>query len=136
MRQPLNSIGVWKINKAKSKFNRDRGPKNLKIKWVPHGNGGVKFSYERLAAEGTIQYTAFYDGKDYPVRFAEGYDTVSLKRIDAHTVECTFEKNGQTVSTSRRVLSLDGASMTVTATGTNADGEAQNTDVYDKEASN
>ena len=26
--------------------------------------------------------------------------------------------------------------MTITATGTNADGEAQNTDVYDKEASN
>jgi hypothetical protein len=127
-------LGVWKVNKAKSKFIRDREPKNLKLKWKSYGNGGVRFSSERFAAEGSIQYTAFYDGKDYPVRFAEGYDTVSLNRIDANTVECTFKKNGHTVSTSRRVLSPDGVSMTVTATGTNADGEAQTTAVYDKES--
>ena len=130
-------IGVWKLNKAKSKYIRDREPKNLKLKWKSYGNGGIRFSSERFAAEGSIQYTAFYDGKDYPVRFAEGYDTVSLNRIDDNTVECIFKKNGQTVSTSRRVLSPDGASMTVIATGTNnAEGEAQDTDVYDREASN
>jgi hypothetical protein len=129
-------IGVWKVNKTKSKYIRDRGPKNIKLKWVPYGNSGVKFSSERFASEGSVQYVAFYDGKDYPVRYAEGYDTVSLKRIDANTVECTYKKNGIVVSTSRRTVSADGASMTVTATGTNADGEAQGTAVYDIQAGN
>jgi hypothetical protein len=129
-------IGVWKLNLAKSKYNRDKQPRNLKLKWLLHQNNGVKFSAQRFAAEGSVQYIAFYDGKDYPVRYDEGYDTVSLKRIDANTVECTYKKNGTVVSTSRRTVSPDGSSLTVTATGRNAEGDPQTTAEYDKEAVN
>jgi hypothetical protein len=51
---------------------------------------------------------------------------VALKRIDARTIERTDKKGEKVVATSSRVVSEDGKTMTVTTTGTNAQGQAMN----------
>jgi hypothetical protein len=40
-------------------------------------------------------YTANYDGKDYPVTGNPDWDMVSLKRINANTVEFTRKRAGK-----------------------------------------
>ena len=52
---------------------------------------------ERVAADGSktaTSYTTNYDGKDVPLTGSATTDTVSLKRINATTVERTDKKAG------------------------------------------
>src|SRR5262245_23751630 len=79
-----------------------------------------------MGAEGKpidIQFTANYDGKDYPVTGNPDWDTIAIKRIDAYKVEVTPKKAGKVVSTNTRVVSNDGKTMTITEIGVNAKGE-------------
>ena len=46
-------------------------------------------------------YTAKLDGADYPVKNSYGYDAVSLKRIDANTIEETDKRGGKVTDVSR-----------------------------------
>jgi hypothetical protein len=90
---------------------------------------GEKATTEGVNAAGTAtrtEYTAQYDGKDYPITGSQNADTVALKRIDARTIERTDKKGEKVVVTSSRVVSEDGKTMTVTTTGTNAQGQAMN----------
>jgi hypothetical protein len=92
---------------------------------------------ESVDADGnktTFEYTAKYDGKDYPVTGSETFDMIALKRINDRTTEATLKKSGKVVSTARRVVSKDGKTLTLTITGTNAKGQKmKNIAVYDKQ---
>ena len=80
------------------------------------------------------EYTANYDGKDNPVTGNPDADSVSLKRVDAYTVEGTHKMAGKLVRTFRRVVSKDGKTLTVTEKGANAQGQAyNNVVVYDRQ---
>lgn len=80
------------------------------------------------------QYTANYDGKDYPVTGNADYDATSLKRIDAYTVEFTRTKAGKVVQTGTNVVATDGKTRTVTTKGTNAqDQQISNVAIYEKQ---
>lgn len=58
---------------------------------------------------------------------------VSLKRIDANTVEAHYMKSLEVVATSRRVVSKDGRVMTVTTTSKDKAGvSVTNVGVYEK----
>ena len=56
-------------------------------------------------------YTAKLDGSDYPVKNAYGWDAVSLKKINDHTIEET-DKRGDTV-TDVSTLTVSGNKLTV-----------------------
>lgn len=58
-------------------------------------------------------YTAKFDGTDYPVKGAVGYDTVSLKRINDRTIEETDKRGGVVLDISTLKVSPDGKTMTV-----------------------
>jgi hypothetical protein len=122
-------IGTWKLNVAKSKYSPGPAPQSLTVKVEPAGQG-EKTTTDFVNADGTrttTQYTANFDGKDYPLTGSQlGADTVSLKRIDARTTERTDKKGGKVVQTLTRVVSQDGKTMTVTTKGTNAQGQAVN----------
>src|SRR5207245_11389452 len=98
---------------------------------------GEKITTEGVNAEGgriATQYTANFDGKDYPLTGSSVADTVSLKRIDARTTVRTDKKDGKVVQTLTRVVSQDGTTMTVTTKGTNAEGQAvHNVAVFNKQ---
>jgi len=59
-------------------------------------------------------YTAKFDGKDYPYKGDPGVTTVSLKKIDANTIEETDKLNGKVIFVSRMTVSPDGKTISNT----------------------
>src|SRR6266852_758984 len=111
------TLGTWKLNVAKSKYTPGPPPRSLTVTFeATDATGkGVKVTTAGIDAQGNptgTQYTANYDGKDYPVTGSPDYDAVTLKRIDAWTVEMTRKKGGKVVQTVGRVVSKDGTQYT------------------------
>jgi hypothetical protein len=122
------SIGTWKLNVEQSKYSPGPAPQSQTMTIEAAGDG-EKATTEGVNAAGTAtmtQYTAQYDGKDYPMTGSQNVDTVALKRIEARTLERTDKKGDKVVGTLTRVVSEDGKTMTVTLKGTNAQGQAVN----------
>ncbi len=60
-------------------------------------------------------FTAKFDGNDYPYKGAYGEDAVSLKRMNARTIEETDKLKGKAQDTETMTVSADGKTMTVVA---------------------
>jgi hypothetical protein len=58
-------------------------------------------------------YTAKFDGKDYPYKGDPGTTSVSLKKIDANTIEETDKRDGKVIVISRMAVSPDGRTMKI-----------------------
>jgi len=130
------AIGTWTLNASKSKYTPGPPPKNSTVTYEETADG-IKRTGESVDAEGkttSFEYTAKYDGKDYPVTGSDLYDAIALKRINDQTTEATLKKSGKVVSNARRVISKDGKVMTLTITGTNPKGaKMHNVAVYEKQ---
>jgi hypothetical protein len=129
------AIGVWKFNPEKS--NYESGPPPQKsIRRFEAADGGCTFIHRGIDARGHefyVTYTAKYDGKEYPVKGARRYDRVMQKMIDDSTVDLIFKKGDEVTVKARRVISKDGKTMTITATGKHHDGKAfKNVVVYER----
>ena len=128
--------GTWELNLAKSKFSPGPPPKSQTRTYEVTGED-VKFTAKGINAEGKpilVEYTAKYDGKDYPVTGSKDFDAISLRRVDVVTAEGTSKKAGKVVQTSKRVVSKDGKTLTLTVKGKNAKGQAvDNVMVFDKQ---
>lgn len=118
--EPRN--GTWELNLAKSKFSPGPAPKSGTRVYEIAGQS-IKLVAKGIDAE----------GKPMPYPGWADIDTVSLKRIDANTIEATEKLDGKVALTSKNVISKDGKSMTITIKGTNAKGQTvDNILVYDK----
>ena len=95
--------GSWRITKVQQSDN------GLTTTFKTTGD-------ELSMSSATGSYTAKFDGKDYPATGAYNYNSVSLKRIDAHTIEETDKRDGKEVEVSKMTVSPDGKKMTVVAT--------------------
>ncbi len=63
------SVGTWKLNPAKSKFQESQSPKSQTVAYEAAGEG-IKVTVDTTPADGPAihyAYTADYDGKDVPV---------------------------------------------------------------------
>jgi hypothetical protein len=58
-------------------------------------------------------YTAKFDGKDYPYKGDPGTTSVSLKKIDANSIEETDKRDGKVIFVSRMTVSPDGRTLKV-----------------------
>jgi len=131
-----SNLGTWTLNVAKSTYSPGPAPKSLTVKFEAAGDG-IKSTANSVAADGSsthTEYTASYDGKDYPLKGMKDADTVSLKQIDANSTERIDKKAGKVVRTYTRKLSADGKTMTVRITGTDEQGGTiNNTVVLERE---
>jgi hypothetical protein len=131
------AVGTWKLNVEKSTYTPGPAPKSLTRTLEAKGDN-VKYSFEGVSAEGTsvaYSFTVAYDGKESAITgsMPGGADTISIKRIDANNFETTLKKAGNVIGTAKSEISQDGKVTTVTAQGTNADGQAMTSSaVYDK----
>ena len=117
--------GTWQLNAAKSVYKPGPAPKTQTVRIEPSGQGEHVRS-DAVNTNGTrvvMEYTAAFDGTDYPLKGSPVADTVSLKRIDARTTERIDKKGGQVMLVYKRVVSADGKTMTVTIDGVNAQGQ-------------
>lgn len=101
-------IGEWTQNGNKSRLRQ-----KLVLKIETNGDG-VRFT-------GDFSYTAKPDGTDYPVKDFRD-DAVALQFPDAYTVTSIYKRAGKVADEDRWVVSRDGKQMTMTVTGTLANG--------------
>ena len=128
--------GTWKMNPAKSKYRPGPTPKSNTVQ-IDSDADNLKLSAEGIDAAGNpthVEYTAKYDGKDYPITGMPNADTVALERPDASTMRSTLKKGDQVVMTVTSVISKDGKRRTSTFKGKDAQGQdVNNVVVYDKQ---
>ncbi len=80
------------------------------------------------------EWTAKFDGKDYPVTGNPGADAIWLKKVDDQTIDWGMKKEGKVVASGRTVYSRDGKTRTMTWTGTDAKGQkTNNTSVFQRQ---
>ena len=117
-------LGTWELNVAKSKYNPGPAPKSQTriYEALPEG---MKVTIKTVNADGqstVVEHPANFDGKDYPITGSTQADVIALKQIDTHTSEAILKHASQILATSRRVVSKDGKSMTVTYQGIDSRG--------------
>jgi hypothetical protein len=130
------TIGKWKVNLAKSRYEPGPAPKSETRTYEASGKNGVKVRFDRIDAAGktiTVTYDAQYDGKDYPYHGSPDYDTIALAHPNANTVDATMKKNGKAVQTTHSVVSADGKTRVQTQSGTDGQGrKVNNTVTFDR----
>ena len=128
-------IGTWKLNSAKS--TGTTLPKSETRTYAASAAGGIVLTWKRVGIDGkesSVETTYKYDGKDYPVTGSPDFDALSVRRVDANTVDSTQKRMGKAVGTSTRTVSKDGKTLTLVSKLTNAKGEVVNTTlVYDRQ---
>jgi hypothetical protein len=90
------TVGTWKLNTAKSKYSPGPAPMSATITYEETADG-IKRTGESVLPDGTktsFEYTAKYDGKDYPVTGSDTIDMIALKQINDRTTEATLKKSG------------------------------------------
>ena len=127
--------GTWSMNAEKSMYSPGPPPKSLTVV-IESDENNYKVDATGTDGDGKpihVQYSAKFDGKDYPATGIANADTVSVKRIDANTVETLQKKDGKVVMTVTTKVSADGKSRTSTWRGKNAEGkDVHNVVVFDK----
>ncbi len=111
--------GTWKMNATKSKYSPGPAPQNLTVT-IESDENSYKVNAEGTDGNGKamhVEYSAKFDGKDYPISGVPNADMVSVKRIDANTVESTQKKGGLVTMTVTTKVSKDGKSRTKDADG-------------------
>jgi len=61
---------------------------------------------------GSFSWTARFDGKDYPLTGDTRFESVSLEKMDEHTIETKWKKDGKVVHTDWLIVSEDGKKLT------------------------
>jgi hypothetical protein len=128
--------GRWRLNTLKSKFNPGPAPTDLTLVIESDDNN---YKLDATGTDGSgkplhEEYSAKFDGRDYPVTGSADADSVSVKRIDADTIETYEKKNGTVVLAILSKVSKDGKTRTSTWSGKNAEGKAvHNVVVFDKQ---
>ena len=98
-------VGEWTENLSKTRLRQ-----GLVLKIEANGSGAVRFL-------GDYSYTARFDGKPYDLTNSRN-DTVTLGLVDTHTVDATYQRDGQVSQKDQWVISADGQQMTVSTTAT------------------
>jgi hypothetical protein len=127
-------IGTWRLNVSKTTMSPGPKPVSSTVT-IEASDGGIKQVTEQSLGLGASksEFTARFDGKDYPIRGNPNADVVALKRVDDRSYEVIGKKGGKVTISSRVTLSADGKTRTVVQTGVDAKGQkVMNTMVYDR----
>jgi len=134
-----NSLGTWKANIEASKYTPAPWPVKSLTVVREAAPGGVKVTTTGERTDGTAinaSYTANYDGTPAGVTGKGApYDTVSIKEVDSNIfIYEAKSTSGKYHASGRIVISNEGKTMTLTATGTDPDGKEMTLAlVYDKQ---
>jgi hypothetical protein len=128
-------MGTWKLNEAKSKIPAGM-MKNTTVTYTAEGDN-VKVTTDGTSGDGSAvqtEWTGKFDGKDYPLTGDLTADTRSYTKVNDHTLTLENKKGGSVVTSGRIVVSADGKTRTLTASGKNAEGKKVTSKaIYDKQ---
>jgi histidinol dehydrogenase len=120
--------GTWTLNVAKSKYSPGMPPQAQTTK-LETLKDGIREIVDRVNSDGSRthwDFTAKFDGKDYPITGDPDRDMASVKKVDDYTLEVVNKKAGKVTTSMKLVVAKDGKSRTNTVTGKNAAGVAIN----------
>jgi len=127
--------GRWTLDPAKSTYVPGPVPKS-QVATLTAVDNGIRTVADRVEADGSkthFEWTGTFDGKDNPVVGDPNRDAVSVRKLDAYTLEITNKKAGKVTTTIRAVYAKDGKSRVETTTGTNTAGQSvRNVTVWTK----
>jgi hypothetical protein len=117
-------VGTWTLNVQKSKFRPGLPPSSMTVTYeqTPQGLHAVSIVVLRDGTSSRNEYTAAYDGKDYPITGVAKVETVSIRQIDTLTSERIDKRAGERVQSYLRQVYADGRTMIVTQKGSDAMG--------------
>jgi hypothetical protein len=124
-------VGTWKLDSDRSKFSSTGTSFMFATIQVESAGSGLKSTASAADGEGLASDFTFNSPLDgtpskviaaTSIRGSSAVDTVSLKRIDDHTITATGSKNGRLVFSDKRVVSTDGMTMTITRNGITPEG--------------
>ena len=135
-------IGTWRLNRAASTFDPGPPPESRTTTFEMVGDAIRHVTVTRsrwqnennptgLGGTDRVEYTAKLDRQDYPITNSF-LSRVSLRRIDARTIERTGKLNGEAVERSTRTVSRDGRTLTITTKGTNDGGPYSSVQVFER----
>ena len=137
-------IGTWKIylvpnsRGLETKYSPDSPvpvPRSQTFQFEPSGADGMKFTADTVEADGRathVEYTAQFDGKDYPVKGDPNRDTVALTRDKPYIVEGVSKKAGEVTGNFRMVVWGNGLIMEFTSKETRNGKTYENFSVFNK----
>ena len=110
-------VGTWVLDPQRSRYELAEVPREMVIVMSPAGEG-IHYRSQTTLGDGRLvssEYTAGYEGGLAIVIGTTGIMApVSLRRVDDRTVDCSYMKGMRVVATSRRVISANGSTMTIT----------------------
>ena len=131
-------IGTWILDLGNSSFVPDNPPQKREI-LITAKDDAVRFVFRTTASGGLdngmvseSEFTAKYDGKDNEISESI-LDTVSLKKVDANTIERSGKIHGAVVETSSMKLSPDRKTLTITTKGSVGGNAYSSVQVYNKQ---
>jgi len=129
-------IGTWHLNLLRSRYDPGPPPKS-QTRIYREENGGVKavvITVHKNGNSDTVHYPAEYDGKEHPVSGSPDTDGILMKRVNDYTAESELTHAGKTIAVTRRTVSRDGKTMTITYKGVGVgEDQVNNTAYYEKE---
>jgi hypothetical protein len=132
-------VGVWKLNREKSKYESGGAPTSFTRSYEDRGGGTIFMTTDVTIPQGSTRAFLVYrrDGKPYP-EAAVGVASirmVTVTAIDPRTENVYLIVDGKASETPSTItISADGMTMTQVVSGRDAKGKAfTNTVVYDKQ---
>lgn len=126
-------LGIWQLISEKSKYENGDPPIGGNYTIELHGDGYlITMQWETyFGAWSEMSYHAIPDGQDHHYDDPNIADTISMTRIDEHTLDSDTKKGGHVISHARRTLSHDLREMTVVQSGSLPEGGTfENFSVY------
>ena len=126
--------GTWLLARGKSDFTPPT-PFYKRTVIIEPIDGGYKITTRTVSdRQQTIEstYSARFDGKDVPIDNSV-LDTMSLRRIDANTIEGAAKLKGQVVENATMKVSSDGKALTVTTKGSINGDDYSSTQVFNRQ---
>jgi hypothetical protein len=124
VRPPDPLVGTWTLNVQRSKFRPGVPPQSMTMTFeeTPQGLHALSVVVLRDGTSSRNEYTAAYDGRDYPITGVAQVETVSMRQVDALTSERIDKRAGQRVQSYTRQVYADGHTLLVTQKGPDATG--------------
>jgi hypothetical protein len=112
-------VGTWKLDVAKSKYDPGPPPRSSIDVNTVAPDGAMHSVQDWVDADGKAghaEWTAKFDGKDYPVTGGAPGTTISIQRPDPkdpRVVDWVWKVPGQYTSSGRTVYSKDGKTRVI-----------------------
>lgn len=117
-------VGLWTLDPSQSKYEFGSPPEEGT--YLIQSNGaGLTFVAKWVNVDGESYEISFHgtpDDQEYAYENPEIADTLATTLVNAHTLDTIIKKSRRVLAHTRRVLSADAQTMTITQSGINDKG--------------